>query len=96
MLTGRCGSAGFLGGDPPAVLLFAHVPVEGVGCDHRDQGSEEHVGSLLWLSLLAMPGTLRCTQVAAQALVGAPQRRELLLGASACRVGLLGARDGGT
>jgi hypothetical protein len=65
MLTGRCGSTSLLGGNPRAVLLLAHVPIEGVGGDHRDQGSEEHVGSLLWLSLPAMPDTVRCTQVAA-------------------------------
>jgi hypothetical protein len=38
----RRNSAGPFGGDPRAVLLLAHVSVDGVGGDHRDECSDEH------------------------------------------------------
>ena len=51
----RSGALGLLGGGPATMLLLAHVPVNGVGGDHRDERSKDHGA----LSLISSEST-RC------------------------------------
>jgi hypothetical protein len=51
----RRGEVGLLGGGPATMLLLAHVPVNGVGGDHRDERSKDHGA----LSLISSEST-RC------------------------------------